>query len=103
MKALSKTSLKRTLISLLVIGVLTFSEAKDIVGNKDDNPCKEADASDSDVCLMCSLDKVSADDLMLSDAARGFFGKEENRKDKKHTLSQLQVFHCQCVKTSVCF
>ena len=97
MMAFSKKLLKRTLISFLVIGVLTISEAKDIV-NKDQNDCEKADDGDSNSCIMCSIDKVSADDLMLSDAARTLFGKEDNRKDKKHTLSQLQVFHCQCVK-----
>ena len=86
----------------LVISVVTLSDAKDNVGyDEDDNACKKADASDSEACIKCNIIKKSADELMLSDAAKKFFGKKENRKNDKHTISQLQVFHCQCVKTSV--
>ena len=97
--------LKSTLVLIalaLVISVVTLSDAKDNVGyDEDDNACKKADASDSEACIKCNIIKKSADELMLSDAAKKFFGKKENRKNEKHTISQLQVFHCQCVKTSV--
>ena len=89
-----------TLISALAI----LCDAKDNVGyDEEDNACEKADASDSDACIKCTLGKMSDDDLMLSDAAKDFFGKEENRKHEKHKINNLQVFHCQCVKTSVRF
>jgi len=75
-------------------------DAKDNVG---DDACDEADANGDEACIKCTLGKMSDDDLMLSDATKDFFGKEENRKHEKHKINNLQVFHCQCVKTSVRF
>ena len=101
--ACSKSELTFLFINvLLVISVITLSDAKDNVAyDEDDNACKKADASDSEACIKCEIIKRSADQLMLSDAAKEFYGKAENRKNEKHKLNQLQVFHCQCVKTSV--
>ena len=96
---------RNTILKWILIGALvTLCVAKDNVGyDEDDNACEKADASDSKACIKCSLGKMSDDDLMLSDAAKDFFGKEENRKHEKHKINNLQVFHCQCVKTSVRF
>ena len=101
--AVPKLRLTLLLIELaLVISVVNLTNAKDNVAyDEDENPCEEADASDSEACIKCNIIKKSSDELMLSDAAKKFFGKEENRKNEKHKLSQLQVFHCQCVKNSV--
>ena len=80
---------------------MILCDAKDNVG---DDACDEASADDgNEACIKCTLGKMSDDDLMLSDAAKKFFGKEENRKHEKHKIDNLQVFHCQCVKTSVRF
>ena len=54
-------------------------------------------------CLDCQIKTMSADDLMLSQAARNFFGKEHNLKLKNHSLDQLQVFDCQCQREKVKF
>ena len=93
---LRNTISKWTLICALVI----LCDAKD---NVEDDACDEADANGDEACIKCNLGKMSDDDLMLSDAAKNFFGKEENRKHEKHKINNLQVFHCQCVKTSVRF
>ena len=90
---LSKTSLIDTiLIACMIMRNYVLIHAKiidDCVGY-DDLPC-----------LDCQIKTMSADELMLSQAARSFFGKEHNLKLKNHSLDQLQVFDCQCQRKKV--
>ena len=96
MKCFKKSSIKETLVSILLITTYLPSDAR--IVRKDEYACDSEGTWDP--CLDCEIKQMSASEVMLSDATKKFFDVEHHLKSTKHK-DKLHVFHCKCVQLSV--